>query len=335
MALRLMQVVVPDDAGPDVPAPLEDARLVARWKTRVGESPANVFQVLTTSRRAERVMDRLHQRYGATEGFSVTLMPVTAADPRYEEPADDESSHRVSRNELYREVLSGTELSRTFIAMTVLSSIVAMVGLLHDDVAVIIGAMVIAPLLGPNVALALANTLADTKLLRQALSTNVVGVTIALVLSIPVGALVDVPVIGAVAGAPELTELAARTRVAPAGVLLALASGAAGTLAFTTGLSATLIGVMVAVALLPPLVTFGMLLGDGQFDAALRALQIVVLNVIGVNLAGVATFWWQGVRPREWWTESRARRSVRISSMIWIALLATLVWLLLRTPALD
>lgn len=325
MALRLMQVVVPDEAGPGVPEPLADARLVAHWSTRYGDSTAHVFQVLTTSQRAERLMDRLHQRYGATDGYSLTLLPISAVDPRYEEPPrrpDDEPvSNRVSRNELYRDIEAGAETSRTYVGLTVLSSIVAIVGLLYDDVAVIIGAMVIAPLLGPNVALALANTLADPKLARAALVTNVVGVSIALGVSVPVGMFVDVPLSG---------EILARTTVMPAGVLLAIASGAAGTLAFTTGLSASLIGVMVAVALLPPLVTFGMLLGDGQVDASLRALQIVVLNVIGVNLAGVATFWWQGVRPREWWTESRARRSVIVSLAIWIVLLAVLVWLLVE-----
>ncbi len=324
MSLRVMQVVVPDEAGPDVPAPLTEERIVARWSAHSAGVAANVFQVLTTAQRSEKIMDRLHQRYGATDGFSVTLLPVRGVDPVYIEPAlkeDDKRSHRVNLNELESEVRAGAKLSRTFVGMTVLSSIVAMVGLRYDDVAVIIGAMVIAPLLGPNVALALANTLGDTKLLRQALTTNVAGVSIALLLSIPVGYFIDVPVAG---------EIAARTNVVPAGIVLALASGAAGTLAFTTGLSATLIGVMVAVALLPPLVTFGMLVGDGQVDAALRALQIVVVNVIGVNLAGVAMFWWQGVRPRDWRGAKKARRSTWIALAICLPMLGVLLWLLLR-----
>jgi uncharacterized membrane protein len=53
--------------------------------------------------------------------------------------------------------------------MVVLSTIVAAVGLARDNAAIVIGAMVMAPLLGPNMALSLATTLGDTKLAFRAL----------------------------------------------------------------------------------------------------------------------------------------------------------------------
>ena len=74
-------------------------------------------------------------------------------------------------------------------------------------------------------------------------------------LSVTIGVLVPVD--------PALTEVASRTRARDGDIALALASGLARALAFTTGVSTTLIGVMVAVALLPPLVAFGLLLGGG------------------------------------------------------------------------
>ena len=84
------------------------------------------------------------------------------------------------REELYQDVAGGAKLHRDFLLLTLLSTIVAVFGLTADNVAAVIGAMVIAPLLGPNMALALATTLGDRKLLRQSLVRNLEGVVLAL-----------------------------------------------------------------------------------------------------------------------------------------------------------
>lgn len=110
---------------------------------------------------------------------------------------------------------------------------------------------------------------------------------------------------------------------------MALASGCAGALAFTTGVSTTLIGVMVAVALLPPLVTFGLLLGGGHLVLAMGALSLFLVNLICVNLAGVTTFLVQGIHPATWWEKDQAEKATRIAIVLWIALLAALVGLIL------
>ena len=139
-------------------------------------------------------------------------------------------------------------------------------------------------------------------------------------LSVIIGALVHVD--------PSLPEVASRTRAGPGDFAVALASGCAGALAFTTGVSATLIGVMVAVALLPPLVTFGLLLGGGHPALAMGALSLFLMNLICVNLAGVTTFLVQSIRPATWWEKDRAKTATRIAIGLWVALLAALVGLI-------
>jgi len=157
-------------------------------------------------------------------------------------------------------------------------------------VAIIIGAMVIAPFLGPNVALALSTTLGDNKLRNDALKATIIGFSIVILLSVSMGYLFDVD--------PTIPEIASRTQAGISDILLALASGAAGVLAFTTGVSAVVIGVMVAVALLPPLTAFGLLTGSGEYNLATGAFLLFLTNIICINLAGVATFLLQGVSPR-------------------------------------
>jgi len=129
---------------------------------------------------------------------------------------------------------------------------------------------------------------------------------------------------------PASPEVASRDAVALGDIAVALASGAAGALAFTAGVSAALIGVMVAVALLPPLVTFGLLLGGGHMASATGALSLFMMNLICVNLAGVTTFLAQGIRPATWWEKDRAAKATRIALVLWAVLLTALAGLVLR-----
>ncbi|MHC4493145.1 MAG: TIGR00341 family protein, partial [Planctomycetota bacterium] len=110
------------------------------------------------------MLDVLERQFTGTEGFRVILLPVEATIPRPPEPEPEPEPpprSRVGREELLDDLASGTRITTVYLALVVLSTIVAAVGLMRDNVAVVIGAMVIAPLLTPNVALALATALGD------------------------------------------------------------------------------------------------------------------------------------------------------------------------------
>jgi uncharacterized membrane protein len=128
---------------------------------------------------------------------------------------------------------------------------------------------------------------------------------------------------------PGVPEIAARTHAGFGDVILALAAGGAGSLAFTSGVPAVVVGVMVSVALLPPLVSAGLLAGGGHESAAFGALILLLTNVTCINLAAVATFLIQKVRPRTWWEADRAGRATRRAVATWIVMLAILLTLML------
>lgn len=92
-----------------------------------------------------------------------------AAAPSEQSPPEEKSPERIGREDLYEDIKNGAQLTRVYrvyFAMVALSTVVAAIGLNHNSMAVIIGAMVIAPLLGPNAALSLGITLGDLSLLR-------------------------------------------------------------------------------------------------------------------------------------------------------------------------
>lgn len=330
MPLRLLEIIIPETSKKNVKELIEEESVIGFWQEEASESGLLVKMLLSVEQ-TEKILDLLEQKFGGTEGFRVVLLPVEATIPRIEEqkpestePAEPEPEEeaekkapRISREELYADIVDSTKFTNIYIAMIVLSAIVAAVGLLRDNVAIIIGAMVIAPLLGPNVGLALATTLGDLELGRNALKTGFLGVAIALGFSVVIGFSVSVN--------PAIPEIAARTQVGLSDIVLALASGSAGVLAFTSGASMALIGVMVAVALMPPLIAFGLLTGSGNLPEAVGALLLLVTNLICVNLAGVITFWVQGIRPRRWWEASKAKKATRLAIALWSVLLVILV----------
>jgi uncharacterized hydrophobic protein (TIGR00341 family) len=128
----------------------------------------------------------------------------------------------------------------------------------------------------------------------------------------------------------ESTELMNRTNVNYASILLALAAGGAAVLSLTTGVSSALVGVMVAVALMPPAVTLGLTIGNSQWDLAYGTGLLLATNVVCINLAALGVFRLKGIRPRTWYEEKQARKASRFNAFIWFAMLvflAVLIWI--------
>jgi len=329
---RLLNVVTARESAEEVAELLSDRGILALWDEEISDG-RTLTHVLLRLSDCEGVLDELSEHFEGQEQFRVVLLAVEATVPRPEEPeqeqqqnqSDDGESEsnnnageaRISREELYSDIAEGAEFSLVSLVMVVLSTVVAAIGLLNDDVAAIIGAMVIAPLLGPNMALALATTLGDLRLAWRALLNGLAGLFVALVLSISIGLVWHADT--------EAAQITLRTHVGLPGVVLALASGTAGALAFTRGMATVLVGVMVAVALLPPLVTLGLMTGAGEYMLAGRALLLLATNVICVNLAGVATFIARGIRPRTWYESDRAKRATRVALALWTTLLLALL----------
>ena len=324
MALRLAHIYLSKDSSGFFDDLREKFNIIEHYQVE-GKNRKEI-KLLLDAEMAEPVLDFIENRYGLQEGFRVIVTPVEAVIPRLEveekhvidedKQKSESEAKRIYREELYEDINSVSSGGRTFILLVILSACVAAIGLLRSNVAIIIGAMVIAPLLGPNMGMALAATLGDSALAKRSIKTIFTGIVFALTIAIALGWFASVDVTN-----PEITS---RLQVSYADFVLALASGAAGALSFTSGAPGSLIGVMVAVALLPPLMVFGLLVGDGQFQTSLNALLLLMTNVVCVNISGVAMFLYQGVRPNSWWDAERAKKQTRIAIAVWMILLAIL-----------
>ncbi len=294
--------------------------LVDFWHGATDERGRCSMRMLVQHENRQRVMDSLQGILSASEDSHVIIYSPEAIWPLPQKVSENEkpsTSTSVTREELYNQIEQGAHVNGNFILLVILSTIVVAIGLIEDNVAVVIGAMVIAPLLGPNLALALSAALGDRKLMGRALGTNLVGISSAFALCWLLGLIWT--------GELDSVELMARTSVGLDGVLLALASGLAAALSLTTGLSSVLVGVMVAVALLPPTATAGIMLGAGKYDLATGAMLLLAVNIVCVNLSAKLVFLFKGVRPRTWLEKKQARQSYVLFMMVWIVTLSVLI----------
>lgn len=334
MACRLISVHIDNkhlDAVHDI---REDDAVMDSWKSVDGKSHAN-FGFIVHAEDVECITDKLQTLVKKDKGQSITVSPLDAVLPKalvekaeHKQKDKRKNGTRLSREELYEDVAANSRLTWMFVAMVVLSTVVAGIGMLEDDVAVVIGAMVIAPLLGPNLALAMATALGDRELTLQSIKANVTGVSLCLLLSIGIGM--------AWPGTFDSDELVSRTSVSYDNIALAIAAGAAAALSLTTGVAGALVGVMVAVALLPPASAVGIFIGSGGYDSAGGALLLLVTNIICINLAAKVVFWTQGIRPRAWVTKKRAEGAMRNYIIFWVVtLLLVVVFIYLRKSELP
>lgn len=324
MALRLIEIYHQRGKSEEIDFLLQDSPILDVWHDQLPEGET-ITKVLLRIENTEAVLDML-QDFFIKGDLRVVILPVEATLPRPEEPSKDEvkekekTPQRISIEELYQKMSRVSILSRGYILMAILASIVAGMGLLNDDVAVIIGSMVIAPLLRPNMALSLATTLADIELAKKAVIVNIIGFTIVLSIGITMGIAFDVD--------PSINQIASRSNVSYYYIFIALATGIAGAYSITTGVGEALVGVMVAVALLPPLVTAGLLFGDKHWIDASGAFLLCLVNIVSINLASVVTFVFQGIQPREWMETKKAQKAVKIAVASWVILLLILAALI-------
>lgn len=276
------------------------------------------IEIVVETGQGQGLVDDMQSLLTGTADWRVVVLPVEATLPRPEVPEKTAEKVKTTslREELYAKVNRDCQLNTDFILLTVLSSIVAAIGLNGDSVAIVIAAMVIAPLLGPILAFALAAALGDMSLMAKASKTALSGLVIGFVFALALTLIVPVNL--------ESFELTSRAIIGPEIVVLALASGAAAALSLSTGISSALVGVMVAVALLPPSVASALFLGAGDYDRAMGAALLLGLNVVCAILSAQLVFIYKGIRPRRWASQQKASRARRINIVVWCVLLCLL-----------
>ncbi|MCA9971859.1 MAG: TIGR00341 family protein [Anaerolineales bacterium] len=237
------------------------------------------------------------------------------------------------RTEAYVRIRRGARPDTDFFVLIGLSAMIAALGLMINSPAVVIGAMLVAPLMSPIVGAGLAIVVGDARFLRLSLGAVVRGVLLAIV-------------VGAVAGLFRLeqaptAEILARTQPTLLDLAIALFSGMAGAYALShSDAAGALPGVAIAAALVPPLATVGITLTLGDYQHALGALLLFTTNFVAISSATAGVFLLLGFRPARMEKQRRVvqARSARVALLLLVlvsALLGVTTFELVRESAQE
>jgi len=234
------------------------------------------------------------------------------------------------RSQLYEKLfyeggLATRRLSRFFLLMGFATTIAAF-GVISDSTAVVIGAMLVAPLMTPLMGTSLSLAMGWPKRSTMSAAVALGGVLLAIGLSVIYSALLPFDV-------DPVTNSQVASRIAPTMVdlFIAVAAGGAGAFALSRpDVSDALPGVAVAIALVPPLAVVGLMLEAGLRDEAFGALLLFTTNAVAILLVGAVVFLLTGVVPIR---QIAAQREWSRDSITLVAILAVVVLVVLGTSS--
>lgn len=230
---------------------------------------------LAVIRRARPLGERVKERVG--RAFDLTVPQL----------------RREERINLFAELEGKSRWSFDFMALICLSTAIASLGLLQNSVAVVIGAMLVAPLMTPLLGAGLALVQGNGPLMRSSVKAIVYGFLMAVVIGVCVGAL-GKPMTGLTG------EMLARGEPSLWDMGVGFLSGVAASYCIARpGLSSALAGVAIAAALVPPIATVGMSLALGEPGNARGAALLFGTNVVAIVLGAAVSFYGAGIRGRK------------------------------------
>ncbi len=227
-----------------------------------------------------------------------------------------ENSKTIDHKQVRLNIQADALPSKTFFIMNALAAVIAAYGLLSDSTAVVIGAMLVAMMLGPIAGISLALIDSRWMLLKTALKTLTLGI----IMIYGIGFL-----IGLIHPNIAITnEIMARTHPNSLDLMIALAGGAAGAFASVSPrLSVAVVGVAVATALVPPLVASGLLLSRAEFSLSANAFLLTFTNIIAIQVSSSMVLWIAGFRRGS--NEEVQSKYLEFAKRNWLSLIILLV----------
>jgi uncharacterized hydrophobic protein (TIGR00271 family) len=229
------------------------------------------------------------------------------------------------RREIIADITESSSPKFDYFLLVILSTSIATLGLITDSPAVIIGAMLVAPLMSPIIGIGLASMIGRRTLLKSSVSALLRGALMAVGLStvltyinsyLPFVSLHELPL-----------EIISRTHPSPIDLMIALAGGIAAAYSLTEErLSAALPGVAIATAIMPPICTVGIGIAIQRWDVAGGALLLFVTNAVTIAVAAAFVFFIRGFNPYPLESTRKLPPSLQFSILLIVVLLIPLTY---------
>jgi uncharacterized hydrophobic protein (TIGR00341 family) len=299
--MRLVQVLIPQGRRESVLDSLDGQGVDYAVFDEVGRGDFEAMvQFPVPPSGVETVMEELTAAGIRDDSYTIVLATETVVSQRLSALKERFPGLRISREELHARAEDLAPANSTFFSFLILSTVIATTGLLLDSAATIIGAMVVAPLMGPAVSASVGTILADQRMASRGVALQVTGLLAAIVTAAILGVLLrEALLIPPGLELRDIPQVAERTSPNVLSLFLALGSGVAGSISIMRGSGSTLVGVAIAVALVPPAATSGLGLAFGLPGVAIAGAVLVVVNLLAINLSALILFYLSGFKPMD------------------------------------
>jgi uncharacterized hydrophobic protein (TIGR00341 family) len=298
--VRLIHVLVPERDRSDVFDHLEAEGVDYVVLRQDGETDAVVVQFPLPTSAVEDVLDGLNTA-GVDDEYTVVTSAETVETRNFESLENrftEQEDRDIAPAELRTRALEMGQRTVIYYTTTLLSAMVAASGLLLDAPAVVVGSMVIAPQVGSALEASVGTVFDDREMIVDGLRSQVLGLLLAVVGAAVFGLAVRWLGVGPVR-LPSLALEQVHQRVSPGvlSVVVAVAAGFAAAFSLATAVPTSLVGVMIAAALIPAAAAVGIGIAWNEPTVAVGAAVLLTVNTAAINLTGIGGLWSLGYRP--------------------------------------
>lgn len=299
------------------------AALADNFVDGVNQLVLSRYDLIITGTRSNKLIRRLMDQLQREDGDRQVGLAIMKSGTPLTDQVWDKLKHAVRsfvpqidrehRAKLVDRLNSNSRFDFDFVALMSLATLIAALGLARNSGAVVIGAMLVAPLMTPLVAIGLALVQANEKLLKNAIKSVLLGFAVALMIGVVTGVFIKL----AAPNFPISQQMLARNAPNVLDLIVAMASGVAA--AYAMGrphLVSALPGVAIAAALVPPIATAGLSVPLGSWGLAGGASLLFFTNVIAIVLGTAITFWAVGIST---YVTGKSGQTVRLWPRYWFA----------------
>ncbi len=287
--MRLVQVLIPKGKRESVLEVLDTEQIdYAVWDETGRRNFEALVQFPVPPIGVEPILDKLRRAGVSKDTYTIILSPETVISERIETLNKRYPDNRISREELIARAEDLAPVISTYISFLVLSTIIATAGLLLNSAATIIGAMVIAPLMGLAISASVGTVIYGRKPVSRGVILQVGGLLLAVAVAWVIGLLVkDLYLLPPGFDIRQVPQVVERTSPNFLSLFLALGSGMAGAISVVRSAGSALVGVAIAAALIPPAATSGLGLAWGLPGVALTSAVLVLVNMLAINVSAL------------------------------------------------
>lgn len=308
MGYKIIEILVKDDVNEAIDKILAKKEIITYWKIANCDNRMKCSMIVE-EKNVEILIDSIAKALHLNDEIDnysdvvdvMILSPVEGFLPKIKDNEDKKKKNkkvinRISTEEMYDNIVDDTKISQNFILNIILSSIVCSVGIIKEDISILIAASAIAPFLGSILGYSFGISIGDKDVIKNSVRTLFTGVLISLLIGTIIGFLWNrLPNTYAIEIGKNLFKEVEFTHYT---FVLALASGISASLAITSGLSTLMASFMVAVSILPNITISGIILGNGLYKIFVSSFMLLSINLICIIFSSQITFEFKKLKPK-------------------------------------